>query len=231
MSEELDTTQAGASEPSQDGQAQVVASKEQERQPVDLTKLEEFRSWQSEQDRKNAQRDAYYQSQLRDAAARQAAFEQQVHQMRMQGMDKEQQLEYSNQLLQSQLAELARQRELDQYAFTRQRDLEDISKKTGVSFEKLAGFNTAHEAWDFAVEEMKKSSPTTGKPTPKRADIDAEEPDPVDIGNNKPTDAASKLYYEWNEAMTKDFDMGKAMRLEDKAIKAGFDPTDWKPRK
>jgi hypothetical protein len=226
MSTELDTVQTETDATSQ-GESQPVVSSEQERQPVDLTKLDEFKKWQSEQDRKNAQRDSYYQQQLRAEQQARAQLEQQFHQVRMQGLDESGQLAYQNQLLQQQLAELARQRELDQYAYTRQRDLEDISRKTGVPFEKISGFNTAHEAWDFAVEEMKK----TPTPAGAKAQQDAETPDPVNIGGNKTKDTASELYREWNDAMTKDYDMGKAMRLEDKAIRAGIDPQGWKPRR
>lgn len=220
MSQELDTTQGGAVTPSQ-GEAVAVATKEQERQPVDLTKLDEFKKWQSAAD----SRDAYNRQMAYEAQQRAANLEQQFHQMRMQGMDKEQQLEYQNQLLQNQLAEVGRQRELDQLAFTRQRDMEEIATKTGVSFEELRQFNNAHDAWRYAVD---KAQPTKGaKAAPKAEALDAEVPDNVDLGSGKPVEAGSKYHNEWKRAKNETFDMRGMWEAEEKALKAGVDISKW----
>lgn len=219
MAQELDTTQAGV-DGTPNGEAAATAGQGQERQPVDLTKLPEFRSWQSERDR----RDAYMQQQLQQEALARQNLEAQFHQVRMEGLDETGKLSYQNQLLQNQLNEVARQRELDQYAFTRQRDLEEISTKTGVPFNELSQFNNVHEAWRYAVDK----APVTRSGKPAKVIEDAETPDPVDLGAGKHVDAATKLYTEWKKAKNTDFDMAAMWTLEEKAIAAGVDTNKWK---
>lgn len=220
MAQELDTTQAGVGGTSQ-GETQPIAGQGQERQPVDLTKLPEFKNWQSERDRK----DAFMQNQIQQEAQARRNLETQYHQLNMSTLDENGKLNYQNQLLQQQLNEVARQRELDQFAFTRQRDLEEISRKTGVSVEEVSKFNNVHEAWAFAVDKLAQGS-TKGAKAPKAEVPDAEVPDVVDLGSGRPVDPATKYLNEW-KAEKSAYNMRGMMEAEEKAIKAGVDISKW----
>lgn len=222
MAQELDTTLAGVDETSQ-GEPQATAGQGQERQPVDLTKLPEFKSWQSERDRK----DAFMQSQIQQEAQARRNLEAQYHQLNMSTLDETGKLNYQNQLLQQQLNEVARQRELDQFAFTRQRDLEEITRKTGVSLEEVSKFNNVHEAWSYAVEQQQSRPAAKGsKMPPKVQQDDSEVPDTVDLGSGKPLDAATRYRNEW-KAQKSDFNMRGMLDAEERAIKAGVDISKW----
>ena len=224
MSQELENAQGGVVE-NADAQAQTTAANEQTRQPVDLTQFPEFRSWQSSADARVAQAQRAAQEAQQQARALQA----QWHQERMQGMDEAQRIVYENNLLRQQLQEQAQQRELEQYAYTRARDIDEIHRSTGVAKEELEKFPTVHDAWAYAVNQMAKSPAKTAAVAKAQA-AEAETPDPVDIGAGKAVDPATKLYNEWKDAVTKEYDMTKAMRLEEKALKAGIDISTWSVR-
>lgn len=191
--QELDQDGMGVEHDTSQGEVASTAQDNQARQPekVDLSKLEEFKAWQASADRRVAMAEQAAQQ----AAMRAAELERQYHEQQMRQLDGEDKVLYQNQLLQRQLAEIQRQRDLDAYAIQRQRDLEEIVRETGVPMEQIQGLPNVHEAWAVGNRFLKEQTKRQTSETPYRQPNDN-----VDIGGGKPMGKAAALQAEYDEA-------------------------------
>lgn len=185
--QELGTGASGDGETSQ-GQSQSSATTTTTRQP-NWNEDPAFRELQSKMD----QRLSYAERRAQEEAQQRQYLEQQIHEMRMQGMDESQKLMYQNQLLQQQLVSTQRQRDLDALAIQRQRDLDDISRKTGAPVSALEDSPTVHDAWQRAYDWREKNAGTAAAPSKPVNDV-------VDMGGGKPTTTSSRLQAKYDEA-------------------------------
>jgi hypothetical protein len=210
---DLTETLDGVGEGTSTGGAESTASEQQGRQS-DVVKAEDFRKYQSNADRRisNAERVA------QENAQRAAAYEQQLIDIRMQGLDDGGKLAYQNQLLQRQLGEIQRQRDLDVYAMQRQRDLDDIVKKTGVPLDKIENASNVHEAWQIGYD-FKEQSGRSGE-SGRKAD------NTVDIGGGKATGKAA-IFQSKYDAARKDYDMIGQFKAMAEADEAGVEIKEW----
>lgn len=214
--QELEAVQDAVEQPS-NGEAASTGNKGQGRQPVDLTKLDEFKEWQRAADR----RDAQYQRQLQEQNNKLQALESSYHQSNLRGMDETQQLAYRAQWLEGQLANERQQRELDRYAIQKDNDMDNIARKTGVSKNELAEFPNAFEAWNYAVEKMlERDTQPKGRGRKAAAQDEAEEPDPVDIGTGNSQGVAGSMQAKYNAAFASG-NFKEIFAVEEEANKKG----------
>ena len=198
----------------------------QRRQPkqerVDLTKLDEFKAWQANADRRVAA--AEYAA--NQAGQRAAQLEQTYHQQLMAGMNDQQKIVYENRLLKQQMTEVQRQRELDAFAIQRQRDLEEIVRETGIAIEEIESAPNVHVAWQIGNKFFKEKGP--GKRSRNQEDdIDLDDADDtVDLGGGKPSGKASGYQKQYDE-YRKSFDFDKAFEVMAKSARAGVTIREW----
>jgi hypothetical protein len=176
-----------------------------------------FREWQSKMDQReaDAKRLAY------ENAQRAQQLENQIIQMQMSGLDDEGKLAYQNQLLQKQLVDIQKQRDLDAYAMQRRRDLEDIAAKTGAPIEVFEDAPSVHHAWQKAYEYASK-----GKKPSREEEIQRTANDNVDIGGGRPRGKSATLQAEY-DAARKSYDIRKQLEAMAKADQQGVTINEW----
>lgn len=195
---------------------------EANRQPakVDLSKLPEFQAYQSNVDRRIATIEARARADVQAATDRAIRLEQQVHNVNMRGMDEQQQLAYQNQLLQDQIREINRQRELDIMAIQRQRDLEEIVASTGIPWEGLEGVNNIHEAWRRGNQFQKQQAEARSLIEQNPVD------DRVDVAAARPSGATSRMQQEY-DSLKKAYEFDKLVDLMAEASRKGITLNEW----
>ncbi len=170
-----------------------------------------------------------------EAEQRNAALESQYHQDRMASMTEAQAIAYQNGLLQKQLQQVQRERDLDAYAIQRQRDLQDIVRKTGVPIEVIEKAPNVHEAWQLGYD-YKDSQAAKGKPVPKRRDDDDDEEeevaprrrvnDTVDLASGKPRSKAAALQAQYDKHREA-YNVRQQLEIMAKADELGIELREW----
>lgn len=168
-----------------------------------------------------------------EAEQRAAALEAQTHQDRMANMTEAQAIAYQNGLLQKELQRIQRERDLDAYAIQRQRDLQDIVRKTGVPIEKIENAPNVHEAWQIGYD-YKDEQALKGKSVPKSRDEDEEEEatprrrvnDVVDTGGGKPRSKAAALQAEYDKHRAA-YNVRQQLEIMAKADELGVTIREW----
>lgn len=166
------------------------------RQPVDLTQFEEFRRAQSKFQKQISELE--YRLALQAQETNQ--YRQQLTQQQLAGMDDTERLAYERDMLARQLQEVERQRQLDAFAMQRQRDFEDIHRRTGVPVEELEAAKDVHEAWLIADEYRAKNSSRSSKTTAQESAPARVTDDRVDLGRGKPPTPESDLQRKYDAA-------------------------------
>lgn len=215
---ELGNAQAVEDGTSQGEAATTGESANRQPEKIDLSKLPEFQSYQSGVDRRMGE----MQQRVQFEAHQRAQLEEQLHSIRMQGMDEQQQLAYQNQLLQRQMQELQRQRDLDILAIQRQRDLEEIVSTTGIPWDKLEGVPNIHEAWRRGQQHQKTVQMVGGQqPSPERQ-VD----DRVDVAGSKPRSTTERIQQKYNDAK-KAYNLDGILEAMAEASDKGFTINEW----
>lgn len=199
-------------------EAKPTGQEDGSRQPrPNLDEFPEFREWKSRADSRDWQR----QQEITQVSQRAAQMEQELHNIRMQGMDEVQQYAYQNQLLQQQIANLNRARELDAFAIQRQRDLEEIAHSTGIPIEQLYGARDTHEAWKIGYKHQSENGNRRQASGDERAPNDT-----VDVGGGRPSSAQARLQAEYDKA-AKNYDMQRMMEVMSVAGNKGIAINEW----
>ncbi len=188
---DLDEVGQGVDEGTSQGEATTTQAQPQ-RTTTNWQDDPKYREQQSKRDRElaQAQRAAF------EAQQYAASVEAQFHATRMAGLEGEDRLVYQNQLLQKQLADQQRQRDLDAYAMQRDNDLREVSRRTGAPMEDLQGSRDVHEAWTMGWDYYENNQKSRRA---KVEDVD----DTVDIGSSgRPVSNSktSKLQAKYDDA-------------------------------
>jgi hypothetical protein len=146
-----------------------------------------------------------------------------IQQMQLQGLEGEQLLAAQLQLTQQQLAEVQRERDLAAFAVQRQRDLEDIVRRTGVPMKDIENAPNVHVAWQIGADYKDKS----GKGAAQATEDSTRQPnDDVDVGGGKPMGKSAALQSEY-DAARKDFNFSKTLEAMAKASQQGVTLREW----
>lgn len=188
-----------------------------------------YRELQSKQDRMLAQEKKA--RERAEAAAYQASqrvsqMEQRLQQLEMRGLEGEELLVAQNRLLQAQLQEVARQRDLDAFAIQRQRDLDDIVRATGVPIEEIEDAPNVHAAWQKGFEWREKETGVRSSRAQREAEIERIADDRVDMGAGKPTGKSSAWQTKYDKAR-ENYEFTEALEIMADAERRGVTIREW----
>lgn len=215
---DLDEVGQGVDEGTSQGEATTTQAKPQ-RTTTNWQDDPKYREQQSKRDRElaQAQRAAF------EAQQYAAQVEAQFHQTRMAGLEGEDRLVYQNQLLQKQLADQQRQRDLDAYALQRENDLREVARRTGVPMDELTDVRDVHEAWSKGWDYYETKSKSGGRNQEQEAD------DSVDLGSQgRPPNStkAAKIQAKYDEAR-KQYDVKGQLEAMAQADGEGVTLKEW----
>lgn len=186
------------------------------RQPQAVANLDDdprFRAFKSSADSRISQAE----QRARYVEQQYAETQRQLQQVYMQGMDETQKLQYMLQLKDQELAQERRARELDAFAQQRQRDLQEIARRTGAPVDLLTNARDTFEAWSMADEFRQKQ----GKQRVAQDEPVQQVDDRVEVGGGgKPLSQAQRLQRDFNKALD-DKDLSRQWEIMDKAMLSG----------
>lgn len=188
-----------------------------EKPKINLDELEEFRSYKSSQDKRIAQLERQYRQQVEQERTRREAYERQLEEKSLAGMDDYQKLQYRLGKVEQEKNALLQQRQQDEIDRAKFLTLQAISKQTGVPIEQIMDADDPTQAWAIGAEYMRQSL-TGGQQA--AAKQDKRERNAVDLGGGRTAAPADDLQARYDRAM-KQYDTGKALEIMHEADVSG----------
>jgi len=188
-----------------------------EKPKVNLDELEEFRTWKSNQDKRVAQLERQYQTQWRQEQERRAAYERQLEEKQLAGMDDYQKLQYQYGKVSQENQRLQQERQQDEINRARYTTLQEIVKQTGVPMEMILDAEDPTQAWATGAAYMRQQF-SGGQ----QQQQDKRERNAVDLGGGRSSSPVDDLQEKYNRAM-KRYDTAAALEIMHEADMRGVD--------
>lgn len=208
-------------------QSAPIGNREQDRQPINLDDIPEFKDYQASENRRYEQ---LRQQNLRNEKRAQD-IETELHQIRMQGMDATQQLQYELDWTRKQWQDERSLREQERYAIQRQRDLEDIHVATGISMQELMNVDASvpvHDIWRVATKISNEAAQQKQKAAPPPPIFDEPVPnDTVDVAPNRGGSSSTSRLQEYYDKYRKSYDFDKVMEVMAVAAQRNIPLREW----
>lgn len=195
-----------------------------ERQPekpkINLDDYEEFRKYKSEQDKRISALERQHRQQLAQEQQRRAAYEQQLEEKQLAGMDDYQKLQYRMGKLEQENTTLRTQRQQDEIDRARYVTLQEIVKQTGVPMELIIDAEDPTQAWATGAAYLRKQ---TAGGQQQQQEQDKRDRNAVDVGGGRTASAGDNdLQARYDRAM-KRYDTGAALEIMHEADVRGIE--------